>query len=367
MRYAYTGLLIVLVLSSIALGIANQVAVSAIRRWDKVRMQWFLDAEEPYEFSRNDLPSTIGVLHYDTYRLAEQKNIILLGSSQVRMGIWPDALVVPDGWHFSNLGMGSDTQSSLRLMVNFLTEAAGHPPNHSDVVVVQIWWLTPKSVQDDGLSRPILKPLIEQFRDYTVDDQLHVHGNPSRLVRELNLIRYRIYVAFAYRMGWPQFEPDFNWPTLVYLMKYISTGQPVFIFRNHHQTLAENQEWIDTMIRKTAQHTTIPGYASDQMLKLITDLSAVTNVVVVNSYEPSYHHQVALEKQYQAWVDSTLKEELARRNIPLIDMRDKMPDNEFLDAGHLTLPGRIRYTKLLMEELTKVLPKTDGPTTQKSP
>src|SRR5262249_50711493 len=147
------------------------------------RLQWE-QGKSPYTVLKDDLPFEVASIHKEVFELAPRNNLILLGASNTRDAIWPEVLTTPPGWKYHNLGISGATISSLRLLLNFMNEATDHPPDKTDVVVVNLWYvmLSNRQLNDD-----YLKSDLEMFGQYQVDPSLHVQGRPSQWKRGLAL------------------------------------------------------------------------------------------------------------------------------------------------------------------------------------
>lgn len=356
MRNAYFALLILMAVAASLFFAANRLARYSIQKFDEVYLQLLIDHRSDYCGIEDDLPWMIGVVHRNLLRLPAKRNLFIMGASQAREGFWPPTLEVPNGWNYQNIAMSSDTIKSLCLMSNYLEEVAKHPPNRSDAVVVFINWLTLRSPKDDR--GDFLKLAIEQFNQYQVDQDQHIHGKPSWLMHELAIIRYRIYAAVSWPLGWPLQEPNIDIATARLVLRVVMTGKlipfrPEITFTNSEAQIEVFKEsWA-----KASTNIVIPSDGSEKMIQFLLEMSEKTNVIVVNQYRPSFCDDFQIRKDYDAWVEATLLPTLKAHNIPYLDFSKSMQDEEFLDGGHLTLPGRIRHGKILMDQLKQVLPK----------
>ena len=354
MKNAYISLLaLVFGIAAIYGGMAL-LAAPSVRLGNYLERRQWEQGKGAYSTLKDDLPFEVASIHKEVFELAPRNNLILVGASNTRDAIWPDTFTPPSGWHYHNIGISAATVTSMRLLVNFLNDVAGHPPNKTDVVVVNLWYanLWNRPLKDD-----YLKSDLEMFGQYRVDSSLQVHGRPQHWRRELALTNYRMHGALAWPFGWPQLEPGLDFPSLRRALGLLTEGRVIpAAAKPPRRGTAEAAEAYREFYGRLMQGTSIPGSTTDELKDLLRSLNAQTNVVVVNLYAASWHDALPWQRDYQAWLKSDLEPILNRENIPFIDFQNAIPDREFIDGAHLDKEGRIRYTHLFSESIARVLP-----------
>ena len=71
--------------------------------------------------------------------------------------------------------------------------------------------------------------------------------------------------------------------------------------------------------------------------------------------EPTWFDDLPFKPRYEAKVRALSKE----MSIPLIDLSHAMPDDDFVDDGHLTVEGQEKFRRLIMEEIMGHLQKIE--------
>jgi len=353
MRNAYIALVLLVAGIAVLYGGTAFLAAPSVRLGNYLeRIQWE-QGKSAYTILKDGLPFEVASIHKEVFELAPRNNLILFGASNTRDAIWPEAYTPPPGWKFHNLGISGANITSMRLVLNFMNEVTGHPPDKNDIVVVNLWYanLVNRRLNDD-----YLKGQIEMFGQYYVDPSLHVHGRPSQWERELAMTNYRIHGAIAWPFGWPELEPGLDPGSLRRAVRLLVHGRIVPDVEPPQRGTPEAADAYRKYYGGLMAGTPIPGSTTKELELLLRDLNRQTNVVVVNLYAATWHDVLRPQQDYEAWLSSELVPMLKREKIPLLDFQHAIPDKEYIDGAHLDKAGRIRYTRLFSEALMRVVP-----------
>ena len=286
MKAAYIALL------AVGFGIAAICGAAAIAAAPSVhlgnyleRLQWER-GESGYQMLKNDLPFEVATVHKEVFELAPRNNLILLGSSNTRDAIWPQALTLPDGWNYHNLGISGANVTSLRLLLNFLNDVTGHPPNKTDVVVVNLWYV---SLQNRPLYSDYLKSDLEMFGHYKVEPITPCTGASLKMGTRVGHDQLPHSRGQAWPFGWPHVEPGLNSHSLRHALELLTRGHIVPDEKPPKVGTPEAADAYRKFYGKLMERTRIPGSTTDELMKLLRDLKRQTNVVVINLYSASWH------------------------------------------------------------------------------
>lgn|GEM_PF-4858507 len=281
-------------------------------------------------------PIIIDDMDIDSYKLLHQvtnlskeKEVILIGGSQTRIGLIPN-YSLDNGYTLNNLGLSGATPYSDKIMLNYIKLEGNRELNNDDIIVFDIYYAT-FTFQDT--KNDYTRSQLDRFGVYTIDESGNIYGSLGKL--------HKCYYDSI--MPYNTFMKTISNSLNVLKSNLLQTLNAI-ITSNDNDVISDYERYYSDS-EKFTKGTKYPSDSTDAFKKLLIETRNISNVVVVNLYVPSWMRDNPTEQEYELWLNESLLPFLSENNICYLDFSRTIPDNEYYDFAHLNRQGRENYTR----------------------
>lgn len=260
---------------------------------------------------------------------AAHRNIVTIGSSLSLISFRKDELKLPDDYGMVFLVCGNGSWKSDMQLYDLYKLRQG---NDQDIVKLEVSFSTFRYV-----GTTITESVIDKWGRYKIDDKGHVQECSALMAPAYFVNKQLLRIQNMWELGYDAYEQiiarDSSYSEIV-------PGN----FRNNYFNYDQ-----------VASGIVIDDEKKQSVLSTIDDISASRTLVVELSPMPPSLLATENGRAVYEYMDKELIPYLEANNIQYFDYRNLYTDDRFCDGLHMDYETGSEYTKLVSENMTKVI------------